>query len=144
MQGTFWHRFKNASLISCLVIAAAGWGYVIYNEHRSKEPVEIVKKHFVFYPEYAHGVWREGVCSNAGTIQCRDVTYTIPVKACGTIAFDWRVFPDEDGDATWTYQGPTPKVDESKYPLYAVLNEDSRFIDSPALGMALPRACQVK
>jgi len=66
------------------------------------------------------------------------------VKACGTITFDWRVFPDEDGDATWTYQGPTPKVDESKYPLYAVLNEDSRFIDSPALGMALPRACQVK
>jgi hypothetical protein len=144
MKATFWRRLKNALLIFCLVVAAAGWGYVIYSDRRSKDPVEIVKKHFVFYPQYSHGVWREGECPGAGASECRDVTYTIPVSGCGDVTFDWRVFPGEDADATWTYRGPAPKVDESKYPFYAVLNEDSRFIDSPALGTALPAACQVK
>jgi hypothetical protein len=144
MQGFGWHHIRRAILTLCVAVAAAGWLYVIYNERRSHDPTEIVKKHFVFYPDYSHGSWHEGQCADARKEKCREVTYTVPVKGCGAVTFDWRVFSDDDGDATWTYQGPSPKVNESKYPLYAVLNEDSRFIDSPALRTALPEVCQVK
>jgi hypothetical protein len=139
-----WRHFKNVALLLCVIFAAAGWLYVIYNQHRSNEPVEVVKKHFVFYREYSQGVWREGACAKVDRAKCRDVTYTVPVSGCGPITFDWNVFPDDDGDTTWSYNGTTPKVDESKYPLYAVLNEDSHLIDPPAVGMALPSVCQAR
>ena len=129
----------------------------------------IVKKHFLFYPEYSHGVWTEGPCkaSGAGTAAgagrnpgsdvkgCSDVTYTIPVKGCGNVTFDWNVFPgDGDADATWMYnppptladklQGRGQKIDEAAYPFYAFMGEDQRFIDSPALGKAVPEECAVE
>ena len=139
-----WRHLQSVVLILSFVAGGAGWLYVIYNDHRSKEPAEIVKKHFVFYPEYSHGIWREGPCAAGGRAKCRDVTYTIPVAGCGPVTFDWNVFPDDDGDTTWSYNGTQPKIDENRYAFYAVLNPDSRLIDSPALGMALPAACVAK
>jgi len=136
--------FKNASFILFALVAAAGWSYVIYGNHRANDPIEIVKKHFVFYPEYSHGIWREGRCSNEENAECREVTYTTPLEGCGPVTFDWTVFPGKDADAAWSYNGTNLKIDENKYPLYAVLNEDSRFINSPALGAELPTSCQVK
>ena len=100
-------HFKNVALLLCVIFAGAGWLYVIYNQHRSNEPVEIVKKHFVFYREYSQGVWREGACAKVDRAKCRDVTYTVPVSGCGPITFDWNVFPDDDGDTTWSYNGTT-------------------------------------
>jgi hypothetical protein len=144
MHKPAWQLLKNVLLSVLAFAAGAGWLYVIYNEHRSKEPMEIVKKHFVFYPEYSHGSWREGQCASAGKEKCREVTYTIPLKACGAVRFDWLVFPAEDAEATWSYNGASPRIDESKYPLYAVLSEDSRLVDPPAVGKPLPETCQFK
>jgi hypothetical protein len=137
-------RFKNALLILLVLVAAAGWLYVAYNEHRASDPTEIVKKQFVFYPEYSHGAWREGSCPSVDAEKCRDVTYTVPVKGCGTVTFDWHVYPGEDAAAKWSYNGTSPKIDEAKYALYAVLSEDSHLIDSPALGKPLPENCAFK
>jgi hypothetical protein len=144
VQATLRHRLKHAWLISFLLVAAAGWSYLIYNEHRANDPMEIIKKHFVFYPDYSGGVWREEACIKAYKEKCREVTYIVSVKGCGPVTFDWRVFPGEGGDTTWSYQGARPSVDESKYRLYAIVNGDSRFIDPPALGTAPPTVCQVK
>lgn len=137
-------HFKNTFLAIVVLAGGAGWLYVLYNDHRSKEPVEVVKKHFVFYPEFSHGVWREAGCPAGEKQKCREVSYTVPLKGCGTVNFGWRVFPQEDADATWSYTGPNPRIDENKYPLYAVLNEDSRLIDSPAVGLPIPDTCQLK
>ena|SRR5271165_1662831 len=144
MQKSSWRRLEYGSLTLLVVAAAAGWLYVIYNQHRANDPVEIVKKHFVFYPEYSHGVWRQGQCAHVDKKGCREVNYTIQVKSCGTVNFEWRVFPDEDATATWTYVGGNPRIDENKYPLFAMLNEDSRLIESPALGSPLPETCRLK
>jgi hypothetical protein len=144
MRESSWQRFKNALLILLVVVAAAGWMYVIYNAHRANDPTEIVRKHFVFYPEYSLGVWREGGCANVDGETCREVTYTVPVKGCGPVTFDWRVFPGEDANTTWSYNGTSPIFDEEKYPLYAVLSEDSHLIDSPALGKPEPETCPFK
>ncbi len=160
-----------------VLAAVAGWAYVAVNVHRQKDPVVIVKKHFLFYPEYSHGVWTEASCTTAGAGTeskpgsgsaagagassgsevkgCSDVTYTIPVKGCGNVTFDWNVFPgDGDVDATWMYNPPPTlagklpgggqKIDEAAYPFYAFMGEDQRFIDSPALGKAVPEECAVK
>ena len=144
MQKSAWQLLKNIFLSVLAFAAGASWLYVIYNEHRSKQPMEIVRKHFIFYPEYARGSWREGQCSNAGKEKCREVTYTISLKDCGAVRFDWLVFPGEDDDSTWSYNGTSPRIDESKYPLYAVLSEDSRLVHPPAVGSALPETCQFK
>lgn len=141
MQKSAWKRLEYASLIVLVSVAAAGWLYVFYNQKRSHDPIEIVKKHFVFYPEYSHGVWREAACPPVNGDKCEDVTYSISLNGCGPVTFDWRVFPGDDKDAAWSYKGPTPKFDENKYPLYAVLSADSRLIDSPALGKPLPQSC---
>ena len=122
------------------------------NEHRQKDPLVIVKKHFLFYPEYSHGFWRQGPCvpstfrpaSEADVQGCRDVTYTIPVKGCGTVKFDSTVVPGNDeADATWIYNGERPRFDEVEYPLYALLDGEGHFIDSSALGNPVPKACRV-
>ena len=144
MREFSWHRLKHAGLILLTLVAAAGWLYVIYNEKRSNDPMEIVKKHFVFYPAYSHGVWREEECSRVDGDKCREVKYTISVAGCGPVTFDWRVSAGEDADATWTYNGAIPRIDENQYPLYAVLNEDTRLIDSPSLGKPLPETCQFR
>jgi len=126
--------------------AAAGWLYVIFNEHRQNDPMGIVRRHFLFYPEYSHGVWREGSCGqiDVGTGKCREITYTVPVRGCGSVTFNWRVYPGDDADKTWSYDGLHPSLNESDYPLYALLTDDSRFIDSPALGKPLPETCRLK
>jgi hypothetical protein len=144
MQPPSWRHFKHAFLVLLTLAGVAGWLLVIYAQNRSHEPMEIVKKHFAFYPEYQHGVWREGPCANAGGNNCREITYTVPVKGCGPVTFDWNVFPGEDAEATWTYNGTSPKFDEKEYPLYATLSEDSHLIDSPALGKPLPETCRFK
>jgi len=142
------HRKRVWHVIEVVLLcgAAAGWLYVIVNGRRQKEPMVAVKKHFLFYPEYSHGVWREGPCGQPtpATDGCRGVTYTVPVKGCGTVTFDWRVFPQDDGEPSWMYNGTRPKLDEAEYPLYALLSDDGHFIDSPALGKALPDVCAVK
>jgi len=145
MQRFSWNHFKNAILILLTAISVAGWLYVLYNQRRSNDPMEIIKKHFIFYPEYSHGVWREARCAAANGEKCGEVTYTIPLKGCGPVTFDWRVFPgDGEDSATWSYNGTNPKFDEDQYALYAVLSEDSRLIDSPALGKPLPDRCPAK
>jgi hypothetical protein len=144
MHESFWRRFKLALQIFLLFVGAAGWSYVLYNEHRAHEPVEIVKKHFLFYPEYSHGVWREQPCASVDGKKCREVRYTVPVNGCGPVTFAWHVSSGEDEDATLSYNGTYPKFNEDKYPLYAVLSQDSRLIDSTALGKELPETCQFK
>ena len=83
-------------------------------------------------------------CAHVDGNKCRDVRYTISVKGCGPVTLDWRVSAGEDADAAWTYNGTSPRFDESQYPLYAVLSEDFRLIGSPALGKPLPQTCQFK
>jgi hypothetical protein len=143
MPKSSWDALKNASLTLLALLALAGWVYSIYNEHRANDPLEIVRRHFIFYAEYSHGAWQERPCG-VEQEKCRKVTYTIPVKGCGPVTFDWRVGSGEDGDRTWFYDGASPRFDEDKYPLYAVLGDDSRLIDSPALGKPLPDTCQLK
>jgi hypothetical protein len=137
-------HLTSASLTFLCLVGAAVWLYVIYAGRRAHDPVEIVKKHFVFYPEYSHGVWREAKCANVASEGCRNVTYTVPVKGCGPVTLAWRVFSGEDIDGAWTYNGATPRVDENAYALYGVLSEDSRLIESPALGKPVPQSCQLK
>jgi hypothetical protein len=144
MEKASWDRFKHAFLVLLVFVAAAGWLYVIVNDRRQNDPIQIVRKRFVFYPEYSHGVWREGPCTRVDTEGCREITYTVPVKGCGPVTFDWRVFPGDDADKTWSFDGTNPSFDETKYPLYAFVSEDSQFIDSPALGKPLPETCQLK
>ena len=126
--------------------AAAGWLYVAVNQRRQNDPTGIVKRHFFFYPEYSHGAWSESSCVGAGASgdTCRQVTYTLPVQGCGEVTFDWRVYPGDDADKSWSYLGTHPSLDESDYPLYAVESGDSHFIDSPALGKPLPQTCRLK
>jgi hypothetical protein len=145
MQSSFWNHCKNGLLILVAVLAGAGWAWVIHIRNLANSPTEVVKRHFVFYPEYSHGTWQENPCADAGAGKCNEVTYTIPVKGCGPVTFDWRVFAaDEDGEPTWSYNGTRPSFDESQYPLYAILNQDSHLIDSPALGKPLPTSCPLK
>ncbi len=135
---------KRALLALLVGLSAMGWLYVIYSERQSKNPTEIVKKHVIFYPEYSHGMWQEGHCGQGQSDGCRDVKYTLSVPGCGSVSFDWRVFPDKDSDTAFSYQGSTPKLNEDKYPLFAVLNADSLLIAPPAVGQPLPQSCQLK
>jgi len=140
-----WRHVQNALMVSLAAIAAAGWLYVIYNQRKANSPIEIVKKHFIFYPEYSHGAWRDAPCAAAGAAECREVTYSIALKGCGAVDLHWQVFPGSgDGDEAWSYSGASPRIDDNRYPLFAVLNEDSRLIDSPALGKPAPDACELK
>lgn len=143
----FRRHFKTALFVIACALSAAGWWFLIYQGNRAKDPLEIVRRHFVFYPEYSHGVWREAPCGDAADAKdanCREVTYATQVGNCGQVTFRWRVFNEADADAPWVYDGTTPHLDESKYPLYAILNPDSRLIDSPALGKPLPSSCLVQ
>lgn len=144
MEAGLLGHWKNV-LVSVLAAAAAsGWLYVIYVDHRSKEPIEIVRKHFVFYPEYRGGTWSEGACPAGERAGCRQVRYDVPVPGCGVVRFDWNVFAGGDADLAYAYRGATPKIDERAYALYAMVGEDSKFIDSPAVGKTLPVTCVVK
>jgi hypothetical protein len=113
-------------------------------QHKAKDPIAVVQKHYVFYPAYRGGAWSEGECDASDRAGCKRVTYTLPVSGCGNVRFDWNVFADGDEDLGYAYRGPTPKIDEDAYALYAVVGADSRFMDSPALGKKAPVACVVK
>lgn len=137
-------HLKTVGFAAVCLVSAVVWCLLIYQSNRAKDPLEIVRRHFLFYPEYSHGVWRDGPCAGTQQTECREVTYATPVGNCGPVTFRWRVTASGDADAAWVYEGPTPNFDESKYPLYAILNPDSQFIDSPALGKPLPSACPRK
>lgn len=132
-------------LVAGLVIAGGiGWAALVWVQHKAKDPIEVVRKHYVFYPEYRGGVWSEAACDSNDRTGCKRVTYIVPVKACGEVRFEWNVFADGDQDLGYAYRGATPKIDEDAYALYAVVGADSRFMDSPAVGKAVPAACVVK
>jgi hypothetical protein len=136
-----WEHWIGGSLV---VVCAVGWGALLLVQHRAKDPVEVVRKHFVFYPEYRSGRWSESACAGNERAGCEHVKYEVNVNGCGSVQFDWNVYPNEDADAAYAYRGATPKIDEGEYALYAVVGEDSRFMDSPALGKQAPAACVVK
>src|SRR5579863_3637360 len=122
MQEGFARRhFKSIFLILVVVASGLGWLYIFVNGRRQNEPMQVVKNHFAFYPDYSHGVWREAPCAGASREACKEVTYTIPVQGCGPVTFDWRVFRGDDGDNGFSYVGAKPALDESKYPLYALV-----------------------
>ena len=136
-----WEKWLVAGLV---IACAAGWAALAWVQHKAKDPIEVVRKHYVFYPEYRGGVWSEDACETNDGTRCKRVMYTVPVKACGNVRFEWKVFADGDEDLGYAYRGSTPKIDENAYALYAVVGADSRFMDSPALGKAAPAACVVK
>jgi hypothetical protein len=132
-------------LVGGLVVACGvGWAALAWIQHRAKDPVAVVREHFVFYPAYRNGAWTKGACEASERAGCSEVSYVVNVGACGPVKFDWNVFADGDADLAYTYRGATPKIDESEYALYAVIGEDSRFMDSPALGKTPPAACALK
>jgi hypothetical protein len=135
-----WEKWLVAGLAAACGI---GWGALVWIQHRAKDPVVVVRQHFVFYPEYRSGSWSESACAASERAGCREVTYTVGVGTCGPVRFDWNVFADGDAELAYSYRGTAPKIDESAYALYAVV-EDSRFMDSPALGKAPPAACATK
>jgi hypothetical protein len=136
-----WEKWLVAGLV---VACGVGWGALAWIQHKAKDPIEVVRKHFVFYPEYRGGTWKQSACDAYERTGCARVTYTVPVTGCGAVTFDWNVFADGDADLAYAYRGATPKIDESAYALYAVVGEDSRFMDSPALGKPAPATCVVK
>ena len=104
--------------------------------------IEIVKRHFVFYDDYSHGAWTRKPCKAAGHDTCFDVTYTVPVQACGPVVFSWQVYPGEDD---LMYEGAQPRVDETKYAFYAFLIKDSgTLVPAQALGKPVPGTCQLR
>ena len=142
-------KIEYGLTILVLLAAGAGWLYIAINQRQQNDPVGIVKKHFLFYPQYAHGAWHESPCAPSPTqagdaANCRAVSYTVPVPGCGNVTFDWSVYPGDDANRSWSYNGTRPKLDEADYPLYAMLSDDSHFMDSPALGKPLPQTCQLK
>ena len=104
--------------------------------------IGIVKRHFVFYDDYAHGTWRYKPCEAAGHQKCVDVSYTVPVQACGPVTFSWEVFPGEDD---LNYEGAEPRVNEAKYAFYAFLVKDTgALIAAQAVGKPVPETCQYR
>jgi zinc-ribbon domain len=127
-----------------LLLAALASAAVFVAIRMKSDPsgIEIVKRHFVFYDEYSHGVWERKACQAAEHQQCVDLSYTVQVQACGPVTFSWRVFPSEDD---LNYQGAQPRVDETKYAFYAFLIKDSGTLLAPqALGKPVPQACQYR
>jgi hypothetical protein len=132
-------------LVGGLVVAGGiGWAALAWVQHKAKDPIAIVKDHYVFYPAYRGGVWSEGACDAGDAKNCKRVTYVVPVNSCGDVRFDWNVFADGDDDLGYAYRGATPRIDEDAYALYAVVGADSRFMDSPAVGKTAPAACAMK
>lgn len=136
-----WEKWLVGGLV---VVCGIGWAGLAWIQHRAKDPVAVVREHFVFYPEYRSGAWTKAACSTSERAGCSEVAYTVNVGACGPVRFDWNVFADDDADLAYSYRGATPKIDESVYALYAVIGADSRFMDSPALGKTPPAACALK
>jgi hypothetical protein len=132
-------------LVGGLVVAGGvGWAALGWVQHKAKDPIAIVRDHYVFYPAYRGGVWSEGACDATERAGCKRVRYVVPVMGCGDVRFDWSVFADGDEDLGYAYRGATPRIDEDTYALYALVGADARFMDSPALGKQVPAKCVVK
>jgi hypothetical protein len=130
-----WFPLVLAALASAAV-------FVAIRMHSDPSGIEIVKRHFVFYDDYSHGAWQRKPCQEAGHEQCVDVTYTVPVQACGPVTFSWRVFPSDDD---LNYEGAQPRVDEAKYAFYAFLiKETGALVPAQALGKPVPQTCQYR
>jgi hypothetical protein len=136
-----WEKWVVGGLVAA---CAAGWGAVAWIQHKAKDPVDVVRKHFVFYPEYRGGTWSEAACVEGDRAGCKQVTYSVPVTGCGVVRFEWNVYADGDADLAYAYRGATPKLDEGAYALYAMVGEDSKFMDSPAVGKTAPASCALK
>ena len=127
-----------------LLLAVLGSAAVFVAIRMKSDPsgIEIVKRHFVFYDDYSHGVWQRKPCQDPEHQQCVNVTYTVPVQACGPVTFSWRVFPADDD---LNYEGAEPRVDEVKYAFYAFLIKDSgTLVAAQAVGKAIPESCQYR
>jgi hypothetical protein len=135
-----WEKWLVGVVVAACVV---GWAGLAWMQHRAKEPVAVVREHFIFYPEYRAGAWTKSACAD-GRAGCSDVAYTVNVGACGPVKFEWEVFADGDADTAYSYRGATPRIDEGAYALYAVVGADSRFIDSSALGKPAPASCALK
>jgi hypothetical protein len=125
-----------------LAVLASGALFVGIKMKSDPSGIEIVKRHFVFYDEYSHGTWQRTPCQAAGHEKCLDLTYTVPVQACGPVTFSWRVFPAEDD---LNYEGAQPRVDETKYAFYGFLiKETGALVPAQAVGKAVPETCQYR
>ena len=125
-----------------LAILASAALYVGLRMKSDPGEIEIVKRHFVFYDEYSHGTWARKPCQVAGHDTCFDISYVVPVPACGPVTFSWQVYPGEDD---LTYEGAQPRVDETKYAFYAFLIKDNgTLVPAQAFGKPVPAACQYR
>ncbi|HEY0703653.1 MAG TPA: hypothetical protein VGD60_12880 [Candidatus Acidoferrales bacterium] len=135
------HHVKMWFPVVLAVLASAAL-YVGLRAKSDPSGIEIVKRHFVFYDDYAHGQWARTPCKEAGHDSCVDVTYTVPVTACGPVKFSWRVYPGEDDLA---YQGAEPRVNETRYAFYSFLvKETGALIPAQAYGKPVPSVCQYR
>jgi predicted nucleic acid-binding Zn ribbon protein len=125
-----------------LAVLASAAVFVAIRMKSDPSGVETVKRHFVFYDEYSHGVWQRKPCQEAGHDRCVDISYTVPVEACGPVTFSWRVFPSDDD---LNYEGAQPRVDETKYAFYQFLIKDSgTLVPAQAAGKPVPQVCQMR
>jgi hypothetical protein len=125
-----------------LAVLATAALYATIRMKSDPSGIEIVKRHFVFYDEYAHGSWQRTPCQVAGHEKCVEVRYTVAVQGCGPVTFSWQVFPTEDD---LNYEGALPRVNETKYAFYAFLVKDSgTLIPAQALGKPVPESCQYR
>src|ERR1700722_3211835 len=127
-----------------LLLAVLGSAAVFMAIRVKSDPsdIEIVKRHFVFYDEYSHGVWQRKPCQAAGHTSCVEGTYTVPVRAGGPVKFSWRVFPAEDD---LEYEGALPRVNETRYAFYSFLvKETGALIPAQAYGKPVPETCQYR
>jgi zinc ribbon protein len=125
-----------------LAILATAALYVGLRRKSDPSGIEIVKRHFVFYDDYSHGAWQHTPCQAPDHSSCVEVTYTVPVQACGPVKFSWRVFPSEDD---LEYQGAMPRVNETRYAFYSFLvKETGALIPAQAYGKPVPDVCQYR
>ena len=143
VDSTMYSRAKCPLLVLPTVLAAvAALSCCTGIENQRNEPLDIVKRHFVFYPDYSHGEWHQELCPSHDPSRCVIVRYTIPLQGCGPVTFSWLVFPERN---TFQYWGTKPSINEMKYPIYAFFDEDSHTLNHPpARGRPLPETCQYK
>lgn len=139
------HRFKYPLIVLVAVVAVVVWGF--YIRMSTGDPIGMVTKEFVFYPEYSHGQWGQEHQESCPSFDpsdsdCWHITYTIPVQGCGDITLSWTVFPEREAVL---YHGTSPRIDEYLYPLFARYDRDSRTLqDFRDRSKPLPETCQYK
>jgi hypothetical protein len=141
MPSGYGHHVKLWFPLVLAVLASAAV-FVAIRMKSDPSGIDIVKRRFVFYDEYSHGAWQRQPCEDAEHKTCIDVSYTVPVQACGPVTFSWRVFPSEDD---LIYEGAQPRVNETKYAFYQFLIKDSgMLVPAQAVGKPVPQTCQYR